>query len=145
MVRLPTTNYPPPTATTHRHHHPPTGLPNGVLPAGPLLGSGDFGMTLQTNNRTGCVEFWLGLNSFWGLPPSRPAAPNNTKVHRPHLHIAFWIGFLVVVISTPTFTPPRPLLIRLLMSTSSAGRPNASPPPSYIIAPLSLPARIGDA
>lgn len=36
------------------------GLPNGVLPAGPVMGQGDFGMTLQTNNNTGCIEFWLG-------------------------------------------------------------------------------------
>eukprot|EP01043_Picozoa_sp_COSAG02_P105477 COSAG02_NODE_41471_length_394_cov_0.877966_1_plen_58_part_10 len=31
---------------------PITGLPNGVLPAGPVTGSGDFGMTLQTGNNT---------------------------------------------------------------------------------------------
>ena len=36
------------------------GLPNGVLPAGPVMGQGDFGMTLQTNNNTGCIEMWLG-------------------------------------------------------------------------------------
>jgi hypothetical protein len=42
---------------------PVWGLPSGVLPSGPLQGNGDFGMTLQTNNHTGCIEFWLGLNS----------------------------------------------------------------------------------
>lgn len=44
------------------------GLPNGVLPSGPIMGNGDFGVTLQTNNHTGCLEFWLGLNSMWGMP-----------------------------------------------------------------------------
>eukprot|EP01051_Picozoa_sp_SAG22_P032733 SAG22_NODE_13962_length_389_cov_1.106897_1_plen_102_part_10 len=54
-------------------------LPNGVLPAGPVIGSGDFGMTLQTNNDTGCVELWLGLNSMWGMPPRAENPANNTK------------------------------------------------------------------
>ena len=55
---------------------PISGLPNGVLPAGPLTGSGDLGMTLQTGNGTGCVELWLGLNSMWGMP-GRPENPTN--------------------------------------------------------------------
>eukprot|EP01045_Picozoa_sp_COSAG04_P017042 COSAG04_NODE_1478_length_6574_cov_5.073359_2_plen_577_part_00 len=59
-----------PPAWTARWSGPIWGLPSGLLPAGPVVGNGDFGMTLQTNNRTGCFEFWLGINSFWGLPPS---------------------------------------------------------------------------
>jgi hypothetical protein len=54
------------------------GMPNGVLPSGPLIGNGDLGMTLQTGNRTGCIEFWLGLNSMWGIPPSPENPTNNT-------------------------------------------------------------------
>jgi hypothetical protein len=58
-----------PPAWTATWRQPIWGLPNGLLPAGPVQGNGDFGMTLQTNNRTGCIEYWLGLNSFWGIPP----------------------------------------------------------------------------
>ena len=54
------------------------GLPNGLLPAGPVIGQGDFGMSLQTNNATGCVELWLGLNSMWGMPPAPENPQNNT-------------------------------------------------------------------
>ena len=54
------------------------GLPNGNLPSGPLLGQGDFGMTLQTNNHTGCFELWLGLNSMWGMP-DKPENPTNNS------------------------------------------------------------------
>lgn len=57
---------------------PITGLPNGVLPAGPVTGSGDFGMTLQTGNNTGCIELWLGLNSMWGIP-GKPENPTNNS------------------------------------------------------------------
>ena len=53
------------------------GLPNGMLPAGPVLGNGDFGMTLQTGNDTGCLELWLGLNSMWGVPSTVENPINN--------------------------------------------------------------------
>jgi hypothetical protein len=54
------------------------GLPNGVLPSGPVIGNGDLGMTLQTNNHTGCFELWLGLNSMWGVPSTIENPTNNT-------------------------------------------------------------------
>ena len=54
------------------------GLPNGNLPAGPIMGQGDFGMTLQTNNGTGCFELWLGLNSMWGMPSASENPANDS-------------------------------------------------------------------
>lgn len=57
---------------------PIRGLPNGVLPAGPVTGSGDFGMTLQTGNGSGCIELWLGLNSMWGMPGKAENPTNNS-------------------------------------------------------------------
>ena len=43
------------------------------LPAGPIMGNGDLGVTLQTNNSTGCIELWLGLSSMWGMPAAGEA------------------------------------------------------------------------
>jgi hypothetical protein len=49
---------------------PINGLPMNNLPAGPLTGQGDLGLTIQTGNGSGAVEFWLGLNQFSGAPNS---------------------------------------------------------------------------
>eukprot|EP01050_Picozoa_sp_SAG11_P008984 SAG11_NODE_819_length_7017_cov_3.801821_5_plen_388_part_00 len=53
------------------------GLPSGNLPAGPIMGNGDLGVTLQTNNNTGCIELWLGLNSMWGMPNASENPPDH--------------------------------------------------------------------
>ena len=55
------------------------GLPNNVLPAGPVIGQGDFGAAVQTGNGTGAVEFWLGLNSMWGMTQQAENPQNNTE------------------------------------------------------------------
>ena len=85
------------------------GLPNGLLPAGPVIGMGDFGMSLQTNNATGCIELWLGLNSMWGMPATSENPLNNTlgssgtsKPFAPYPSQQF-LGALKICIADATF------------------------------------------
>jgi hypothetical protein len=40
---------------------PINGLPMNILPAGPLMGQGDLGLTMQTGNGSGAAEFWTLL------------------------------------------------------------------------------------
>ena len=58
---------------TANWHGPINGLPMNNLPAGPLTGQGDLGLTIQTGNSSGAVEYWLGLNQFSGAPNSSEA------------------------------------------------------------------------